>query len=106
MPVADEAIRYAKMAGPRFERCRIRLAGGTHIAVANNLVEPVGTTHCCRVMGGTLAWAIGTIAPGKMRHNFSHDAWVVFAKDFNLLRPLADVIVEAPPSDIRSERAA
>src|SRR6202035_5159657 len=41
-----------------------------------------------------LARAIGTIAPGKMCHNFSDDTWATFAQDFNLLRPLEDVIVE------------
>ena len=29
-----------------------------------------------------------------MRHNFSDDTWGAFAQDFNLLRPLEDVIVE------------
>jgi hypothetical protein len=35
-----------------------------------------------------------TIAPGKMRHNFSDDTWGSVAHDFGLLRLLEDVIVE------------
>jgi hypothetical protein len=71
----------------------IEAAGDRYIALANNK-QNFPKPYCCRLMGGELARAIGTIAPGKMRHNFSDDAWGVFAQDFGLLRPLENVIVE------------
>ena len=68
-------------------------AGPNGIAIANNKVN-FPSPYTCRVMGGELARAIGTIAPGTMRHNFSDDTWGSFAKDFGLMHPLEDVIVE------------
>jgi hypothetical protein len=71
----------------------IDAAGGTGIAIANNR-ENFPRLWGCRLMGGALARAIGTIAPGKMRHNFSDDTWARFADDFKVLHALEDVIVE------------
>lgn len=68
-------------------------AGATKVAIANNK-QNFPKPYCCRVMGGDLARAIGTIAPGKMRHNYSDDTWARFAYDFDLYVPLEDVIVE------------
>lgn len=78
---------------PGWHEKMVAAAGATHIAIANNKVN-FPSLYTCRVMGGELARAIGTIAPGKMRHNFSDDTWASFAEDFKLLRPLEDVIVE------------
>lgn len=71
----------------------VAAAGDTHIAIANNKVN-FPSLYTCRVMGGELARSIGTISPGKMAHNYSDDTWAQFAKDFDLLVPLEDVIVE------------
>jgi hypothetical protein len=71
----------------------IAAAGGTGVAVANNR-ENFPSPYTCRVMGGALARAIGTLAPGRMRHNFCDDTWARFAQDFGVYRPLEDVIVE------------
>jgi glycosyltransferase involved in cell wall biosynthesis len=71
----------------------VEAAGSTKIAIANNR-QNFPSPYTCRVMGGDLARAIGTIAPGKMRHNYSDDTWGSFAQDFKLLVPLEDVIVE------------
>lgn len=68
-------------------------AGGKRIAIANNL-RNFPQLYTCRAMGGELARAIGTIAPGEMKHNFTDDSWARFAEDFHLLVPLQDVIVE------------
>lgn len=70
----------------------IDAAGGTGIAVANDL--HAFPRARCRVMGGALARAIGTIAPGKMRHNYSDDTWERFGQVFSIYHPLQDVIVE------------
>lgn len=70
----------------------IAAAGGTGIAVANDL--HAFPRARCRVMGGSLARAIGTIAPGKMRHNYSDDTWERFGQDFGVYHALEDVIVE------------
>lgn len=78
---------------PGWHEKMVAAAGPNAIAIANNKVS-FPKPHCCRVMGGDLARAIGTIAPGAMRHNFSDDTWGRFAEDFGLLRPLEDVIVE------------
>lgn len=78
---------------PRWHERMVEAAGAHYVALANNK-QNFPAPWCCRVMGGALARAIGTIAPGKMRHNFSDDTWGRFAKDFDLLRPLEDVIVE------------
>jgi hypothetical protein len=71
----------------------IQAAGPNGIAIANNKVN-YPSLCTCRVMGGELARAIGTIAPGKMAHNFSDDTWASFALDFGLLKALEDVVVE------------
>ena len=71
----------------------VEAAGDRLISSANNLVN-FPKLYCCRVMGGELARAIGTITPGKMRHDFSDDAWASFGEDFKVLRPIEDVIVE------------
>lgn len=71
----------------------VAAAGSNAIAIANNK-QNFPLLYTCRVMGGELARAIGTIAPGSMRHNYSDDTWARFAADFDLLRPLEDVIVE------------
>lgn len=71
----------------------VEAAGDRFIAIANNKVN-FPSLYTCRVMGGELARAIGTIAPGTMCHNYSDDAWARFAEDFGLLRPLDDVVVE------------
>ena len=78
---------------PGWHERMVAAAGPNAIAIANNRVN-FPSVYTCRVMGGELARAIGTIAPGKMRHNYSDDAWGRFASDFGLLRPLEDVIVE------------
>lgn len=78
---------------PGWHEKMVEAAGPNAISIANNKVS-FPKPHCCRVMGGELARAIGTIAPGAMRHNFSDDTWGRFAEDFGLLRPLEDVIVE------------
>jgi hypothetical protein len=78
---------------PDWHTRMVEAAGPTGVAIANNLVN-FPKPYCCRVMGGDLARAIGTIAPGKMRHNYSDDTWARFAWDFGLYRPLEDVIVE------------
>ena len=78
---------------PGWHAKMVEAAGPNAIAIANNR-QNYPSLYTCRVMGGELARAIGTIAPGKMRHNFSDDAWASFADDFHLLRPLEDVIVE------------
>lgn len=78
---------------PGWHEKMVAAAGPTGIAIANNKVN-FPSLYTCRVMGGDLARAIGTIAPGKMSHNFSDDTWARFAEDFSLLRPLEDVIVE------------
>jgi hypothetical protein len=71
----------------------IEAAGPTGIALANNRIN-FPAPYCCRVMGGDLARAIGTLAPGGMRHNYLDDAWAQFGRDFGVLRPLEDVVVE------------
>ena len=78
---------------PDWHTKMVEAAGPNAISIANNKVN-FPSLYTCRVMGGDLARAIGTIAPGKMRHNFSDDTWAAFAEDFGLLRPLEDVIVE------------
>ncbi len=78
---------------PNWWERMIEAAGPNGIAIANNL-QNFPSLYTCRVMGGELARAIGTIAPGEMKHNFSDDTWASFAHDFGLLRPLEDVIVE------------
>jgi hypothetical protein len=78
---------------PGWHEKMVAAAGPKAISIANNK-QNFPTLCTCRVMGGELARAIGTIAPGKVRHNFSDDAWGSFAQDFHLLRPLEDVIVE------------
>jgi hypothetical protein len=71
----------------------IEAAGPNGIAIANNKIN-FPAPYTCRVMGGALARAIGTIAPGKMRHNFSDDAWGSFGSDFKIMRALEDTLVE------------
>lgn len=71
----------------------IDAAKGTGVAIANNK-QNFPKPYTCRVMGGGLARAIGTIAPGKMRHNFSDDTWARIATDFGVYHALEDVIVE------------
>lgn len=78
---------------PGWHEKMVAAAGPNAISIANNK-QNFPSLYTCRVMGGELARAIGTIAPGGMRHNYSDDTWASFAKDFNLLRPLEDVIVE------------
>lgn len=78
---------------PGWHETMVEAAGPHHVAIANNRVN-FPSCCTCRAMGGELARAIGTIAPGKMRHNYSDDTWAAFAEDFKLLRPLEDVIVE------------
>lgn len=71
----------------------IAAAGPNGVAIANNK-QNFPKPYTCRVMGGDLARAIGTIAPGKMRHNFSDDTWQRIATDFGVYHALEDVIVE------------
>lgn len=78
---------------PDWHKTMVEAAGPTGVAIANNKVN-FPKPYCCRVMGGELARAIGTIAPGTMRHNYSDDAWFRFADEFGIYRPLEDVIVE------------
>ena len=89
---------------PGWHEKMVATAGPKAIAIANNR-QNFPKLYTCRVMGGELARAIGTIAPGTMRHNFSDDTWASFADDFHLLRPLEDVIVEHRHHRYRSDVA-
>ncbi len=78
---------------PGWHEKMVAAAGPNGIAIANNKVN-FPKPYCCRVMGGELARALGTITPGAMRHNFQDDTWGRIGEDFGVLRALEDVIVE------------
>lgn len=44
--------------------------------------------------GGGLVRAMGSLVPPPLKHNFEDNVWDDIASEFNLLRPLSDVLVE------------
>jgi hypothetical protein len=87
---------------PGWEDAMLAAAGDRCIAMANNGVHGA-SIYGCRVMGGALAGAIGTVAPGGMRHNFTDDAWLKIGQTFDLLRPLPHILVEHRHHTFRPE---